>query len=144
MTKKATLVIMRHGETEYNRQNLITGQTDVPLTPEGEEQAREAGRSLKGHRFDKAFSSTLSRAFNTAALVLEHTETHLHLQKADGTWHIEQRTEIMETHTGSFTGRNFREDPEIVNFQRGYDIPHPGGGESPRDVVGRVRQFFEK
>jgi len=140
--KKGTLVIFRHGQTDYNKNHLMTGQTDVPLTALGEEQAREAGRLIEGLRFDHAYSSPLSRAFNTAALALSQTTTNEHLKKPDGAWHIVQDADIIESHTGDFTGRSYRHDPEILAFKRAYDKPVPGG-ESQKQVVERVGRFFE-
>ncbi len=139
---KATLVILRHGQTKYNKKHLMTGQEDVPLTKEGERQAKEAGRLLNVFRFDHVYSSTLSRAFNTAALALEHSGNHEHLRDASGQWKIKKRYEIVEQHTGDFTGRCHKTDPEIVNWQRTYEVPLPGG-ESDWQVVDRVAAFYE-
>lgn len=138
---KALLVILRHGETEYNQQHLMTGQRDVPLAERGKKQGRAAGLLVRHIRFDKAFSSTLSRAFNTAALALEAAE-QTHLLNADGTWQIEQRKEIIELDTGDFTGRNHKTDPEIVAWVRAFDRPLPNG-ESQEQVVARVQDFFD-
>lgn len=135
---KAKLVILRHGQTEYNRLHLITGQRDVPLTEEGEEQAREAGRLLDAIVFDKAYSSTLQRAFNTAALALKETKANDHILAS-----IEQRPEIMEVDAGDFTGRNYRTDPEMKSFIRDFNTPRPRG-ESDADLVKRVRKFFDE
>lgn len=131
--KKAKLVILRHGQTKHNELSLMTGQLDVPLTALGEEQAREAGRLITHIRFDAAYSSTLSRAFNTASLTLEAAGQKLT---------VEQRAEIMELDTGDFTGRNHKTDPEIIAFLRLYDVRLPGG-ESEKDAVERVRKFFD-
>lgn len=142
MAKKGTLVLFRHGQTDYNLNHLMTGTRDVPLNAVGEEQAREAGRLITAFVFDKAYSSTLSRAFNTAAMALETSGGNAHLKKADGSWNIEQRVEIIECDAGDFTGRNHRTDPEIIAFKRSYDTPLPGG-ESDRQLVERVQKFFD-
>ncbi|MBI1214871.1 MAG: hypothetical protein GC185_03515 [Alphaproteobacteria bacterium] len=141
--QKGKLVLFRHGQTEYNKKHLMTGQTDVPLTEVGEEQAREAGLLIKGIKFDKAFSSTLSRAFNTAALALEKSETNDHLKNPDGSWNIEQRREVIETDVGDFAGRNHKEEPELLAWERHYHEPMPNG-ESDKQAVDRVRAFFEQ
>lgn len=141
--KKGTLVIFRHGETEYNKNHLMTGHTDVPLTARGEEQAREAGKLIQNLRFDHAYSSNLSRAFNTASLALSQTTQNAHLKKPDGTWHVVQDADIIEADAGDFTGRNHKKDPEILAFTRTYEKPLPGG-ESPKQVVERVNRFFER
>jgi 2,3-bisphosphoglycerate-dependent phosphoglycerate mutase len=67
------LVLLRHGESECNRENRFTGWTDVDLTPEGEEQARQAGRLLEqeGLTFDIAYTSLLKRSIRTLWLTLE-------------------------------------------------------------------------
>ena len=132
---KAKLVLFRHGETEYNKLGLMTGQRDVPLTDVGVEQAKEAGRLLNPLVFDKAYSSTLQRAFNTAVLALDASGCNAGLE-------VEQRKEIMESDAGDFTGRSHRTDPEIRNFNRTYTTLLPNG-ESDEQVVGRVVEFFE-
>lgn len=140
---KATLVILRHGQTEYNKQHLMTGQRDVPLTEVGEDQARAAGALVSHIRFDKVYSSHLSRAFNTAALAMESSTTQMHLLNEDGTWQIEQREAIAEMHAGDFTGRSHKTDPEIIQWVRQHDVPLPGG-ESEKQVVERVQRFFDE
>lgn len=140
---RGTLVICRHGETDYNVKHLMTGTRDIPLNANGEEQAREAGRLISVFHFDKAYSSTLSRAFNTAALALESSGTNAQLKKADGSWDIEKRKEIIELDTGDFTGRNHKTDPEILAFERHYERPLPNG-ESDQQVVARVQKFYDE
>ncbi len=143
MPKKGTLVLFRHGQTEYNKLGYLTGLHDAPLTSEGEDQARAAGKSLAGFKFDKAYSSTLSRAFNTAVLALEASGTNDQLKNADGTWNVEQRKEIVEADSGDFTGRNKFTDPEILNYPHAYNIPLPHG-ESDKQMVERVRKFYNE
>lgn len=142
MGKKGTLVLFRHGETEHNAKHLMTGWLDVPLNAQGIAQAREAGRAISIFHFDKVYSSTLSRAFNTAALALEVAGNQDHLRKGGG-WDIERRDALKGANMGSFTGRDFKMDPEIVNFGRRYDRRLPGG-ESDRDIVDRVQKFFDE
>lgn len=141
MTTTGKLVIFRHGETPYSVNHWLTGWRDVPLTPRGEDQARECGRKLSGIRFDKVYSSTLCRSFNTAALALEYSGSNEHLRRADGSWEIEQRPEIIEGNAGDFSGHASSE-PMIMNYPHGYDIPLPNG-ESDRQIVERVRKFYE-
>lgn len=139
---KGTLVILRHGQTDYNAQKLMTGQRDIPLNAVGEAQADAAGALITAFVFDKAYSSTLGRAFNTAAKALKSSGVNDHLKKPDGSFDIEQRREIIELDAGEFTGRNHKTDPEIVAFERHYDRPLPSG-ESDKQVVERVQKFFE-
>jgi broad specificity phosphatase PhoE len=139
---RGTLVICRHGQTDYNVQHLMTGTRDIPLNADGEAQAKEAGQIISVFHFDKAYSSSLSRAFNTAAKALESSGTNDHLKKKDGSWDVEKREEIVELDTGDFTGRNHKTDPEIIAFRRHYERPLPNG-ESDAQVVERVRKFYE-
>ena len=129
----AKLVILRHGQTDYNAQNLMTGQRDIPLNKLGEAQAVEAGALIRDIRFDKVYSSTLSRAFNTAAIALK---------KAGQDLPIEQRKEIIELDNGDYTGRNRVTDPEVANAPIIYDVRWPNG-ECLKDVVERVQKFFD-
>lgn len=133
MTAKAKLVIMRHGQTDHNKLRLMTGQLEVPLNKAGEAQARAAGPLIKDIHFDKAYSSTLSRAFNTAALALKAAGQDIP---------IEQRREIIEGDAGEFTGRNMDTDPEFLKFVRLYNTAPPGG-ESDKQVVAREQKFFD-
>lgn len=140
---KGTLVILRHGQTDYNAQKLMTGQRDIPLNAEGEAQADEAGKVISLFRFDKVYSSTLSRAFNTASRALKSSGSNEHLKKPDGGYDVEQRVEIVELDAGEFTGRNHKTDPEIRAFERHFERPLPGG-ESDAQVVARVQRFFDE
>lgn len=143
MTKtKGTLVLFRHGQTEYNKLHYMTGLHDIALTPMGEDQAREAGRSIDGFVFDKAYASTLQRAFNTAAIALENSGTNDHLKNPDGTWNIEKRAEIVEGDSGDFTGRDKLTDLEILNYPRAYNIALPNG-ESDEQMVARTKKFYD-
>ena len=145
MAIKGKLVLFRHGQTPYNKLHYMTGLHDVPLTEEGEEQARNCGRSIgeAGIVIDKAYASTLMRAFNTASLALEASGNNDQLKNADGTWNIEKRPEIVEADSGDFTARNKLTDPEILAFPHKYDIPLPNG-ESDKQMVERVQKFYDE
>src|SRR5579875_3879505 len=67
----AELVLLRHGESQWNLENRFTGWVDVPLSPRGEAEARAAGEKLRGRRIDKVYTSALRRAIDTARLALE-------------------------------------------------------------------------
>lgn len=136
-----TLVVLRHGQTDYNKQHLNTGHVDVPLNANGEAQADELGQLIKTPKFDKVYSSPLQRAFNTAARALKSSGTQNQLKNADGTWQIEKRPELIELDAGIFTGaRNLPGDPGGKPYAYDERIP---GGESIKDVVERVRKFYE-
>lgn len=143
MAKKGTLVLFRHGQTPYNVLHYMTGLHDVELTAKGEEQAKEAGARIEGFVFDKAYSSTLKRAFNTAAIALENSGTNDHLKNPDGTWNIEQRVEIVEADSGDFTARNKLTDPEIQAYPHKYNIALPNG-ESDEQMVARTKKFYDE
>ena len=138
--KEAVLVILRHGQTDYNKDHLMTGQRDIPLNKSGEAQADAVGALIKDIRFDKVYSSPLSRAFNTVARALEASGTQSHLQNPDGSWQIEKRAELAELDAGDFTGVNYKEHPE-ASKPFVYDVRLPNG-ESKKDVVERFSKFF--
>lgn len=143
MTKtKGTLVLFRHGQTDYNKQHFMTGLHDIPLNDVGEGQARDAGASIEGFVFDKAYASTLQRAFNTAAIALENSGSNDHLKNSDGTWNVEKRPEIVEGDSGDFTARNKLTDPEILAYPRAYNIALPNG-ESDEQMVARTKKFYD-
>ena len=70
---KHTLVLVRHGESTWNKENLFTGWADVPLSPEGEQEAKAGGVLMRedGFDFDVAYTSTLKRAIKTLWIILE-------------------------------------------------------------------------
>lgn len=144
---RATLVLLRHGETEDNLQHIITGQRDVGLTENGERQALGAGALIRDQEivFHKVYSSHLRRAFRTATLALEAAEMHEAFLSDDGRWLIETRQEIAEIDSGRYTGRCYMSDLEVkwLNRIRTFDWVIPGG-ESEAMFVGRVRKFFEE
>ena len=67
----ASLTIIRHGQSTYNLANLFTGNVDAPLTPLGEEEARQAGKKIKNYLYNIAYTSTLLRAKETLRIILE-------------------------------------------------------------------------
>lgn len=129
---KATLVIMRHGQTVDNLQEIMTGQREAALTPLGMKQASAAGKYLRRVPFNKVYSSPLSRAFNTAALALKSANQNLP---------IEKRVALIEIDAGDFTGLK-ASDPDVKAFRQKFDTHFPGG-ESSEDVLARVRKFYE-
>ena len=130
-----TLVLLRHGQSQWNLENRFTGWWDVDLSPAGVEEAREAGRQLrdKGLDFDCCFTSVLTRAIRTLHLVLlEMDRLWLPVTKD---WHLNER------HYGGLTGFNKQEMIEKVGaeqvkvWRRSYDIPPPPlARDSPYDV----------
>ncbi len=120
-----TLVLLRHGESEWNLQNRFTGWTDVDLTPQGVEQAAKAGELLQqeGLSFDLAHTSVLRRAVRTLWLVLD---------SMDLMWIPVQRSwRLNERHYGALQGLNKSEtaarygDDQVLQWRRSYDLPPP-------------------
>ncbi len=119
------LVLIRHGESQWNKENRFTGWYDVGLSDKGVEEAIEAGRTLKkeGHGFDVAFTSTLKRAIKTLWLVLE--EMDLMWIPVHCNWRLNER------HYGALTGLNKAETAEKHGMERtqvwrrSYDVRPP-------------------
>lgn len=136
----AKLVLMRHGQSLWNLENRFTGFKDVPLTPAGEEEAIEGGDKLEeaGIEFDAVFTSTLERAIYT-------TELALNRRRSEFTMHDDLR----ERDYGDLTGLNKAEtakihgEEQVKIWRRSYDIPPPNG-ESLKDVVNRVRNYYDR
>jgi 2,3-bisphosphoglycerate-dependent phosphoglycerate mutase len=124
------LVLVRHGQSDWNQKNLFTGWTDVDLTTRGEREAREAGRTLAtaGLTFDIAFTSVLTRAIRTLWLVLD--EMRLIWIPIENSWRLNER------HYGALQGLDKAEttakygEAQVKIWRRSYDIPPPALDES--------------
>src|SRR5438132_10215737 len=119
------LVLLRHGESDWNRENRFTGWTDVDLSRKGIEEARAAGRALKteGYRFDLAFTSLLKRAIRTLWIALE---------ELDQMWLPEEKSwRLNERHYGALQGLNKKEtverhgEEQVKIWRRSYNIRPP-------------------
>jgi len=134
------LVLLRHGQSQWNLENRFTGWWDVDLSPAGVEEALAAGRLLRdsGFDFDCCFTSVLTRAIRTL---------HLALYEMDRLWlPVTKDWRLNERHYGGLTGLNKQEMVEKVGaeqvtiWRRSYDIPPPPlPEESPFDVGGDRR-----
>jgi len=119
------VVLLRHGESVWNKENRFTGWTDVPLSEKGIEEAREAGRLLRegGFTFDIAYTSVLKRAIKTLWLVLE--EMDLMWIPVVGNWRLNER------HYGALQGLNKSEaaaemgEEQVKLWRRSFDVPPP-------------------
>jgi 2,3-bisphosphoglycerate-dependent phosphoglycerate mutase len=120
-----TLVLVRHGESAWNRENRFTGWTDVDLTEKGAAEAREAGRLLRaeGYDLDVAFTSVLKRAIRTLWIILE---------EMDRMWiPVHRSWRLNERHYGALQGLNKAETAarhgmeQVHIWRRSYDIPPP-------------------
>lgn len=135
----ATLVLLRHGESQWNLENRFTGWVDVPLSPRGEEEARSAGEKLKSFRFDCAYTSALVRAQETLRIVLDvigQSGVPITCDQA-----------LNERHYGDLQGLNKAETAEIFGadqvklWRRSYDV-RPPGGESLEDTAKRTLPYY--
>ncbi len=136
------LVLVRHGESEWNKLNLFTGWKDPDLTDKGVTEAKAGGAQLKamGFHFDIAFTSALKRAQRTLQLILAE------LGQA-GLATIKDQA-LNERDYGDLSGLNKDEarvkwgEDQVHVWRRSYDVPPPGG-ESLKDTAARVLPYFE-
>jgi 2,3-bisphosphoglycerate-dependent phosphoglycerate mutase len=135
------LVLVRHGQSEWNLKNLFTGWKDVDLTDTGVAEARAAGKKLKTHnlQFDIAFTSDLKRAQRTLDLILEEmSQTGVPITRNQA---------LNERDYGDLVGlskddaRKQWGDDQVLQWRRSYDIAPPGG-ESLKDTVARALPYF--
>jgi 2,3-bisphosphoglycerate-dependent phosphoglycerate mutase len=135
------LVLVRHGQSDWNLKNLFTGWRDVDLTEKGVAEAREAGRKLKaqGIKFDVAFTSVLKRAQRTLELMLtELGQTTIPVFKDQA---------LNERDYGDLVGLNKDDarkkwgEEQVHIWRRSYDVAPPGG-ESLRDTAARVLPYY--
>jgi len=135
------VVLLRHGESIWNKANLFTGWTDVDLSEKGKEEAAEAGRVLKeqGFSFDIAFTSVLKRAIRTLWIVLD--EMDLMWVPIVRDWRLNER------HYGALQGLNKAEtaarygEEQVKIWRRSYDIPPPALEENDPRHPGRDPRY---
>ena len=135
------LILLRHGQSQWNLENRFTGWVDVPLTDLGREEARKAGEKIRGIRIDLAFTSDLERAQETLAITLE---------AAGQTGVPTGRDQALnERHYGALQGLNKAEtakkygEAQVKIWRRSYDVAPPEG-ESLKDTAARTLPYFEK
>ena len=136
-----TLVLVRHGQSEWNLENLFTGWTDVGLTDQGIAEARKAGRLLKekGLTFDIAYTSALVRAQKTLDLMLD--------ELGQKNIRIEKDQALNERDYGDLTGLNKDDarkrwgEEQVHIWRRSYDVAPPGG-ESLKDTLARALPYY--
>jgi 2,3-bisphosphoglycerate-dependent phosphoglycerate mutase len=146
------LVLLRHGESQWNLENRFTGWVDVDLSPKGEKEANEAGELIKakGLHFDKLFTSVLKRAIRTA----EIATTVAGIQNLP----VERDKALNERHYGALQGLNKKEtaekfgDEQVHIWRRSYDVPPPsdvtelnpeGYTESLKDTAARTIPYYQ-
>ncbi len=139
---KRTLVLVRHGQSEWNKKNLFTGWADPGLTELGIQEATKAGQLLseKGLNFDIAFTSVLIRAQHTLTLMLKE------LKQSDLETVFDKA--LNERDYGDLVGLNKDDarkkwgDEQVHIWRRSYDTPPPGG-ESLKDTADRVMPYYK-
>jgi 2,3-bisphosphoglycerate-dependent phosphoglycerate mutase len=135
------LVLVRHGESEWNRLNLFTGWRNPDLTEKGVIEARVAGRMIRDHgiKFDIAFTSNLKRAQHTLDIILAELDQNVP---------IVRDAALNERDYGELSGLNKDEarkkwgEDQVMAWRRSFDIPPPGG-ESLKDTLARVRPYYD-
>lgn len=144
------LLLLRHGESQWNLENRFTGWVDIALSAKGEQEANQAGEKLKLYKFDKAYTSVLKRAIDTLKIVLKITGQ----EKIP----VEYDKALNERHYGALQGLNKAEigkqygEQQLKIWRRSYDVPPPkektelnpdGISESLKDTAARTLPYFK-
>jgi len=135
------LVLLRHGESTWNKENRFTGWTDVPLTEKGKEEAKEAGQTLKkeGYTFDVAFTNVLKRAIDTLKIVLK--ELGISSIPVHKSWRLNER------HYGALQGLNKAEtmekygEKQVHLWRRSYDAKPPALSKDDERYPGKDPKY---
>ncbi len=144
------LILIRHGESQWNLENRFTGWVDIPLSPKGEQEARAAAEKLKSFKFDEAFTSKLKRANDTLKIILGIIgQSNIPVQYDQA---------LNERHYGALQGLNKAEtakkygDEQVKIWRRSYDVPPPkdktelnpnATSESLKDTAARTLPYFD-
>ena len=144
------LVLVRHGQSQWNLENRFTGWIDVPLSEKGVAEAHAAGKALKGIKFNCAFTSNLQRAQNTLAIILaEIGQQNIPIEKDQA---------LNERHYGALQGLDKKEtaakygEEQVHIWRRSYDVPPPkdkselnpeGISESLKDTAARTLPYYK-
>jgi 2,3-bisphosphoglycerate-dependent phosphoglycerate mutase len=144
------LILLRHGESQWNLENRFTGWVDIPLSSKGEKEAQEAGQKLRSYKFDVAFTSVLKRAKDTLSIVLKIIGQETLPTTFDQA--------LNERHYGALQGLNKAEigkqygEQQLKIWRRSYDVPPPkdktelnpdGISESLKDTAARTLPYFD-
>ena len=141
------ILLIRHGQSEWNKLNLFTGFKNVELSEQGIEEANKAGQNFKklNLKFDLVFTSELKRAQDTAKIILENLDQ---LDDLNSKSKIIESFNLNERDYGDLTGLDKKEtaekfgDEQVHKWRRGYS-DQPPNGESLEDVVNRVKTYFD-
>ena len=142
------ILLIRHGQSEWNKLNLFTGFKNIELSDQGIEEADKAGQNFKNLniKFDIVFTSELKRAQETAKIILKNLNQWDHLYREGK---IKADINLNERDYGDLTGLNKKEtadkfgEEQVHKWRRGYS-DQPPNGESLEDVVRRVKIYFEE
>lgn len=161
------LIIIRHGQSIWNKENLFTGWEDIPLSTKGVREAKQAGKILKKIKFDMIFTSNLIRAQQTLFEILKENEKVTHYlmahdddskmfnkylnknYKKENYVIIRSNNALNERHYGDLQGFNKEEmakkvgEEQVKIWRRSYDVPPPNG-ESLKDTYKRTIPYFKK
>ncbi|MBL8059954.1 MAG: 2,3-diphosphoglycerate-dependent phosphoglycerate mutase [Chthonomonas sp.] len=135
-----TLVLVRHGQSIWNLQNRFTGWVDVPLSEQGVQEARQAGQLLAGMSFDVAYTSALTRAQHTLALIQEGMAITIPVIRDEA---------LNERHYGDLQGLNKADtaakygDAQVHIWRRSFDVPPPNG-EALKQTSERTIPFYDR
>ncbi|MCH9611494.1 MAG: 2,3-bisphosphoglycerate-dependent phosphoglycerate mutase [Chlamydiales bacterium] len=161
----AKLILLRHGKSQWNKQNIFTGWVDIPLAPEGIEEAIAAGREMAEHEIDLIYTSTLVRAMQTVMIAMAYHKTErvpavCHLDgEANCDWYcvpegietipVMQAWQLNERMYGELQGKNkqtMREEfgDEQVKIWRRSFATCPPGGESLEKTAKRTLPYFDE
>ena len=137
---KSSLILVRHGQSEWNKQNKFTGWVDVPLSGNGKKEAKEAGHKINNLQldFDNSFSSILERSIQTYDQINKICEFNLVLKKD---WRLNER------HYGNLQGlnkqemRNIHGDEQVLVWRRSYDVKPPEISSESHDLLAKQDCF---
>ena len=143
------LILLRHGQSQWNLENRFTGWKNVPLTEKGEVEAKKAGELIRKHNIsiDRVFSSVLERANRTAEIAIKKAELNNLLENNKIIMTCSEK--LNERDYGDLVGLNKQETADkfgkdqVHIWRRSYDTPPPNG-ESLKDVVERVSPYFKE
>lgn len=122
------ILMVRHGETDYNKNHLVQGHTDIPLNEEGINQAKLASNKIKEYNISSAYSSPMTRAYDTCRYMLDGSNNE--------SLSIEQDNRIIEKHYGKFEGASYEE------WHKGQEAGDISSVELDENVAKRVEQFL--
>lgn len=134
------LILLRHGESQWNLENRFTGWVDIDLSEKGEKEAREAGEKIRGLPIDKAYTSVLKRAIRTLEIALEAAGKNgipVVRDKALNERHYGELQGLDKAETAKKFGKK-----QVHLWRRSYDVAPPGG-ESLKDTAARTLPYFK-